>query len=35
MREAEATSDPKEKRRLKKVIDEDQAKAIHIENDVA
>jgi hypothetical protein len=34
-REAEATSDPKKKQRLKKIAEDDQAKAIDIENDVA
>jgi hypothetical protein len=34
-REAEVTSDPKKRRRLNKIADEDQAKAIDIENDVA
>jgi hypothetical protein len=33
--EAEATSDPKKKQRLKEVAENDQARAIDIENDVA
>jgi hypothetical protein len=34
-REAEATSDPQRKQRLKKIAEDDKAKAIDIENDVA
>jgi hypothetical protein len=34
-RAAEATDDPKKKQRLKRIAEEDQAKAIDIENDVA
>jgi hypothetical protein len=34
-RDAEATSDPKKKQRLKKIAEDDKAKAIDIENDVA
>jgi hypothetical protein len=34
-REAEATSDPNKKQRLKEIAKDDQAKAIDIENDVA
>jgi hypothetical protein len=34
-REAEATSDPKKKQRLKKIAEDDKAKAIDIEDDVA
>jgi hypothetical protein len=34
-REAEATCDPKEKQRLEKTAEDDKAKAINFENDVA
>jgi hypothetical protein len=34
-REAEATADPRKKKRLKKIAEDDQAQAIDIENDVA
>jgi hypothetical protein len=34
-RAAEATADPEKKRHLKKIAENDQAKAIDIENDVA
>jgi hypothetical protein len=34
-REAEGTADPKKKQRLKKIAEDDQARAIDIENDVA
>jgi hypothetical protein len=34
-RKAEATADPKKKEQLKKIAEDDQAKAIDIENDIA
>jgi hypothetical protein len=34
-REAKATADPKKKQRLKEIVEDDKAKAIDIENDVA
>jgi hypothetical protein len=34
-RAAETTGDPKKKSRLKKIAEDDQAKAVEIENDIA